>query len=336
VSINTYWICSYATEHGLPTLLGGCNETTDTDRFCQIGRFEAAHYRGHQESIRKSGSESAILFSQRHTTLIPILPILIRTTVATIVAYLGGLTGLLVDNGAKSRSRIICLINCALGALLAVTVLDILPDAMEPLKQFSPQYALVLLIIATGVGWILFWLLGRYVYPVCPACSMGDHHHQKSLLTAGTLLMMMFALSVHSTMDGMAVVVGDEVVHGINLPVFFAVTLHKYPEGLALMLLLMGSGYKKMSAFGWVLVIEGTTELGALAALFLLRGIAPVWMGMTFACIGGGFLYLVLNAFALVRQSTVDDTPSKVPLFAGGAAFMLTGLLIFISNSVPH
>ena len=147
---------------------------------------------------------------------------------------------------------------------------------------------------------------------------------------------MMFALAVHSTMDGAAVVIGDEVVHGVNLPVFFAVTFHKFPEGLALCLLLIGSGYKRRSAFGWTLAIEATTELGAIGALYFLRDVPHVWLGMVFANIGGGFLYLVLNAFGLVRTmpNHQDGKLSRLPVLASGAAFMVTGALIFYMTKI--
>ena len=63
--------------------------------------------------------------------------------------------------------RLSLLVASAMGVLLAVIILDVLPDA----KQFLAWPALLL---ACSSGYFLLWLIGKYVYHVCPACAVND------------------------------------------------------------------------------------------------------------------------------------------------------------------
>lgn len=215
------------------------------------------------------------------------------------------------------------LINAALGALLAIAVLDMIPDA----KELLPWPKVIAGVIS---GYALFWVVGKYIYPVCPACSL-EHIQDSESLLGRTLILLMIALGIHSTMDGAAVVIGDQIEHGVNLPVFFAISFHKFPEGMALVLLLIGAGYRRLPAFLWTTAIEATTELGALAAILFVRGMSSMWLGLTFANIGGGFLYLVLNTFVGRHVTPEAEAAERSPwgkILAGGVAFALTGALI--------
>lgn len=261
----------------------------------------------------------------------PILPILLRTTIATLVAFAGAGVGVSVSGGSKSKLAI--LVNAALGALLSVAVFDILPDAKESLNWTQ-------LATGTASGFVLFWVIGKYVYPVCPACAgsqmsetkIGSQH---SSVLSRSLVLMMVTLGIHSTMDGAAVVIGDEMAHGINIPIFFAVSFHKFPEGMALLLLLIGAGYTKRSAFFWTIGIETTTEIGALLALLLVMHLNPTGLGLLSANIAGGFIYLVVNTFLFSHHTTGDQLSpraERLKYTATGAAFAVTGLIIFVSQ----
>ena len=61
--------------------------------------------------------------------------LLLRSTIATLVAFTGGALGVLLGDAAAERLRV--LVYAAMGALLAVTVFDVLPDAKDlPKKLF--------------------------------------------------------------------------------------------------------------------------------------------------------------------------------------------------------
>jgi zinc and cadmium transporter len=200
--------------------------------------------------------------------------ILLRSTIATVVAWIGAVIGFAL--GSKVSKRLDYLVTAALGALLAVTIFDILPDAAK--------------------------LLRLPVFPICPACSSPADDNMVQTKLTRTVVLLTVALGVHSTMDGAAVVIGDTLAHGANTAIFFAVSLHKLPEGIALVLLLIGAGLSRRSALIYSICVETATELGALIALFLVTRLPEAALGMIFANIGGGFLYLVSSTLLLERN----------------------------------
>lgn len=240
-----------------------------------------------------------------------------------LIAFGGGAVGIMLGKFAPRRLNL--LVYAAMGALLAVTVFDVLPDAKALLSW--PAF-----LLAGASGYGLFWVLGKYVYHICPACAVGAFDKATTERLGQTVVLLMIALGLHSAMDGVAVVVGDEIVGHPNLALLLAVSFHKFPEGLALALLLLGAGYSRRTALLWTLGIESTTELGALAAVFGLRDLPLPRLGLLFAHVGGGFVYLVvttLGVFARPRGTRFGEERT-IPLFAsGGLAFTLTAGLIW-------
>lgn len=249
--------------------------------------------------------------------------LLMRSTIAMLIAFGGGALG--VALGQVAPRRLTLLVYAAMGTLLAVTLFDILPDAKELLSW--PAF-----LLAGLSGYGLFWVLGKYVYHICPACSIGAFDQATTERLGQTVVLLMIALSIHSTMDGLAVVVGDEVVGHPNLALLIAVSFHKFPEGLALAVLLLGAGYSRRTALFWTMGIESTTEIGALLGIFGLRHASLMHLGLLFANVGGGFVYLIVSTLGLWTRPRQAQTiePSNSPFFlSGGLAFALMGCLIW-------
>ena len=213
-----------------------------------------------------------------------------------------------------------------MGALLAVTAFDILPDAKE-LLAWPPFLA------ATASGYGLFWALGKYVYHICPACSISAFDQATTERLGQSVLLLMVALGLHSTMDGIAVVTGDRVTGHPDLALLFAVSFHKLPEGLALALLLLGAGYSRCAALLWTFAIESTTEIGALVGVLGLRHVSLFHLGLVFAHVGGGFIYLIVTTLGLFSQHRTRRSafPLVLPLVASsGTAFAFTASLMLL------
>jgi len=222
--------------------------------------------------------------------------VLLRTTIATIIALAGGLLGIYLSSVVKAWVNI--LVYSAMGVLLAVTVFDILPDAKGLLSW-------PIFLIATTSGYAVFWILGKFVYHVCPSCAISAFDETTTRSLGQSVILLMIALGVHCTMDGVAVVVGDDITGRLNVGVMFGVTFHKLPEGLALGLLLLGAGYTRKTAMLWVLAIELTTEIGGLVGVLALQHASLFWLGAVFANAGGGFIYLIVNtAESFLNQSS--------------------------------
>ena len=196
--------------------------------------------------------------------------------------------GSLVATGLKKVSHLgLCLlISFAAGALLAVSLFDILPEAVEAVGLTKG-------LVGFGSGYLLFFLITKFVFHVCPACAAT---HTEVNFKAVTVAMVA-ALSVHSFMDGLAIAGGSSSGSAVGLLILMAVVYHKFPEGMALSLVAVGSGMSRARAFFLSCLIEGsTTIVGGIAGFFIPALGGSLWTGYALAHVGGGFVFLVLHA----------------------------------------
>lgn len=221
------------------------------------------------------------------------------------MAFAGGALG--VSLGKVAPHHMKALVYTAMAALLGVTLFDVLPDAKSLLNW--PQF-----LIAGASGYALFWAVSKYVYHICPSCSISSFDQQTTERLGQNVVLLMIALGIHSMMDGAAVVVGDRISAHPDLALLVAVSVHKLPEGLALALLLLGAGYSRRSAMLWTIAIESSTEFGALIGVLSLRHASLFYMGLLFAHVGGSFIYLIVTTLGLfttmrARRPRKTETP---------------------------
>lgn len=182
-----------------------------------------------------------------------------------------------------SHHRLCGLISLAAGTLLGVTVFVIVPEAAETMPGWE-------LGLALASGYVVFFLISKYVYHVCPACAASHFDEATTHRFSEIAGALVIALGVHSTMDGVALA----TEHGDHSSMLLAICIHKVPEGLALGALLLGAGYRRWRAVVWVAMVESTTLLGGLiGAVAAPEGF---WLGAVLAHAGGGFIFLAAHA----------------------------------------
>jgi len=158
-------------------------------------------------------------------------------------------------------------------------------------SDLNPIY----LILSLFSGYAVFYLIGKYYFHVCPACAASHFDENTTKKFNEIALVMITALSFHSFMDGLAMAVpsGNDHDHSV----FGAVLAHKFPEGLALASLLIGSNYNKVKVLVVVLAVEFTTVIGGLSFYFFsLDQLGRNTLLIIEAHLAGGFVYLALHA----------------------------------------
>jgi zinc transporter ZupT len=195
-----------------------------------------------------------------------------------------------------SHRRLCALISLGAGTLLGVTVFAILPECFAALHWWGT-------VIALASGYLLFAVITKYVYHVCPACAASHFDEATTHRFSEIAAAMMIALAVHCTADGIALAAGHEAnaSHALggrvlDLSLVIAICVHKVPEGLALGALLLGAGFRRTQTLQWVAAVEATTLLGGVVGWLLLRDISAVWLDAVVAHVGGGFLFLAAHA----------------------------------------
>jgi len=213
---------------------------------------------------------------------------LFRVGLAFTLALAGGATSSLF---AVSHKRLCRLISFAAGTLLGVTLFSIVPEIYVSMPVWQLSVALV-------SGYLLFLLISRYVFHVCPACAASHFDEATTHRFSEIATAMVIALALHSTMDGLALALGKEsaLAGRVDASLLLAICVHKVPEGLALCALLVASGLSRIVALGWVAAVEATTLLGGVIGIWIGPRIPNVWLDMILAHVGGGFIFLAIHA----------------------------------------
>ncbi len=240
--------------------------------------------------------------------------------------------GLAVGGGAlgasvgTSHKRLCALISLGAGTLLGVTVFAILPECWAGLTWWG-------LLGALASGYLLFAVISKYVYHVCPACAASHFDEATTHRFSEIAAAMMLALAIHCTADGIAIAAGREaqaanVAGGrvLDLSLVMAICVHKVPEGLALGALLLGAGLSRSGVMIRVASVEATTLLGGLLGWLFLQRISAVWLDAVVAHVGGGFLFLAIHA---VLGEILKHHKALV-LASFGIGFGAIGVLTFL------
>ena len=232
-----------------------------------------------------------------------------------------GLGALLAITFGVSHRNLCALISFAAGTLFATTVIHIIPEA-------SASLPLIAVLLALASGYFLFYFLSRFVFHVCPACAASHFDEQTAANFRSVALLLAVALGIHCIMDGIAIALGEELARRANWSIFLTITVHKFPEGLALGALLLKSGFNRARSLFVTSALESLTLLGWVLGSFLLQGI-PVgsWFYLGLLHIGGGFVYLALHA--VFNES--KEHSSRYILFL----FLLGIALVSLTNLIP-
>ncbi len=247
-----------------------------------------------------------------------IVAILLRTVVAFFIVLAGGAASALM---ARTHKRLCALISLGAGTLLGVTVFAIVPECLETLRIWQ-------LALAAATGYGLFAVITKYVFHVCPACAASHFDEATTHRFAEIALAMMVALSIHCTVDGLALAAGHEETganaHMLDAAMMFAICVHKAPEGMALGALLLGAGFAPAKMLWMVAAVEATTILGGLLGYSVLHGVSEFWLGAALANAGGGFLFLAIHA--ILGEIWKHHKRIVLGFFATG--FLAIGLLV--------
>jgi len=246
-----------------------------------------------------------------------VMPVLLRIFVAFAIAVAaGGLSALV----ARTHKQLCAFISLGAGTLLGVAVCGILPECLEALTWWQ-------FLLGAGSGYLLFAVVSRYVFHICPACAASHFDEVTTHHLAEFAMAMMIALAIHCTVDGLALAVGHEQSGAVDLSVTLAICVHKFPEGLALGALLLGGGFRPKQVLGLVAAVEATTILGGLLGWFELRNVSEVWLALALANAGGGFFYLAIHA--VLGEIFKHHKPLVLGNFAAGFSVIATVILYF-------
>jgi ZIP family zinc transporter/zinc and cadmium transporter len=148
----------------------------------------------------------------------------------------------------------------ALGAgfMLATATVEMIPESIELRGRFAAWLVLL--------GYLIIHF---FEHTVTPHFHFGEETHRDEFVHSHTSYSVLLGLVIHTFFDGIAIASGFLVSSWLGWLIFFAVFLHKIPEGFTVSSVMLASGRSRGIAWGASVILGCSTLAGVLMmALF--------------------------------------------------------------------
>lgn len=208
----------------------------------------------------------------------PFLNVLIFGSLAGLATLLG--ICLIVKKEKWAQQNLIYLISFSAGVLLSFAFNHLLPSALEQNKSA---------LFITLISFLSFYLLEH-------GLSVHECHKEKDCETHQTFTLVTWAgLMVHSLIDGLIIGVGFEVSFSLGILSTLAVLLHRLPDGISSMAVMLYGGYSISQATKYSALVSVITPIGAIFSYFVFKGATGDLVGLLLAVAAGSFLYVAAS-----------------------------------------
>ncbi len=203
------------------------------------------------------------------------------------LSLLGSLGGVIVASSLllftdRIRTRLVpSLVSYAVGALLAVSFLLLLPEALQSLPATQVFSTLL-------VGIIAFFLLEKWV--------LLHHHHDEDHVHehGATATLVIVGDAFHNFIDGATVCAAllSSVPLGINTAI--AVAAHEIPQEVGDVAILLAAGYTRKRALVLNLV-SGLSGVGGAIVAYAAVGLVPAVRPFVLAFSSASLMYIAMS-----------------------------------------
>jgi zinc transporter ZupT len=228
--------------------------------------------------------------------------------VAAIATLFGG--WLVIRFLREGKAHVMRLLSgVAAGYLIAVTLVRVLPEAIEQ-----------------GGDVMMLWALGGFVlvhaieHGISPHFHYGEETHVH-IGTSMTGVLALVGLSLHSMMDGMAITAAIRSHSNLGMLVFVGILLHRIPEGGTISSIFLARGFGARGAMMAALVLALAALLGSIGQGWLRIPLGPV-LGVT-----AGLGIYVASSDLLPEAQKEKGWKSTLSLVAGVAILMISSAL---------
>ncbi|HEX4857514.1 MAG TPA: ZIP family metal transporter [Usitatibacteraceae bacterium] len=236
------------------------------------------------------------------------------------------------------------IVSYAVGALLGVVFLDLLPHIFESGNDHH-----------LAAGWILAGILAFFVMEKLvlwrhdhdhagaaeAAIAAADHGHAHHHAHAGShgdhgraasAWTIIIGDGFHNFTDGFAIATAFMADTRLGIVTALAIVAHELPQELGDFLVLVHSGFSRARAMFWNIMSSIATVLGALLAYFALQTFSG--MSTVFLCIAASSMIYVAIADlipGLHRKSAIGDSLVQFALIALGV-----GSIVVVQTLISH
>jgi zinc and cadmium transporter len=204
------------------------------------------------------------------------------------------------------------LVSFSVGILLAVALLDLLPEALRRLSPFSVCATLLL-----GIG--LFFLLEKL--------ALWRHDHAtagRAAAPAATGLMILVGDAVHNFVDGILIAVAFLQDTALGISTAIAIIAHEIPQEVGDFMILLSSGYSRLRALILNALASLTAVAGGLVGWAALKNVDEV-IPYALTIASASFIYVAIADLipALQQHRRPLDFAMQFSLLGSGVAVVL-------------
>jgi zinc and cadmium transporter len=213
----------------------------------------------------------------------PVVPVLLVAVGLSILGSIGGLllacTLLLFKDSVRVR-LVPWLVSFAVGTLLGVALLDLLPESLESLE---PTVAFGTLLVAI----LAFFTFEKYL--------LWRHcHHDHCDLHRSAAPLILIGDAFHNFIDGAVIAAATYISVPLGVTTALAVATHEIPQEVGDFAILLGAGYSRIRAL-WLNVLSGLSAVAGVLVAGVMVGRAPLLLPYFLPVAAASFLYVAMS-----------------------------------------
>lgn len=240
----------------------------------------------------------------------PLFSLLALSFIGSVAGIIGGVVFLFKKDWAEAlASRAIPL---AAGVLLAVSLLDLAPEAVDIIG--NQTFSIILIVF------VVFFLIERFLFYL-------HHHHYEDAHghdVETTVPLVIFGDTIHNFLDGVAIAASFMVNPSLGLIVAASTFLHETPHEIADFGILLSAGWTRKRAFFANFLSALATFPGAILTFYFAEKI-EAGIGVLLAVSAGLFLYVATTDFLPEVSHAPRGTSRRQALF------LIIGILIIVA-----
>ncbi len=227
----------------------------------------------------------------------PLTAILIAAG-AFISALAGGLLAL------RATRRVGLIIAVGAGIRIGAALFDLVPESVDHLGG-----SLDAAMLSTAVGFLAFYAIEKLTllhvgHETATELEHGESAHRHvGVIGAG-------GMSLHSSLDGVALAAGLTVGGGLGLVIAAVVIIHRFSDGVGIVSLLLAAHFSRAQAYRWVTYVAVAPVIGMVIGLLL--PLPDTVLGAMLGMFAGFFLYI--GAAELLPEAHRSDRSRLVVL----------------------
>jgi zinc and cadmium transporter len=200
-------------------------------------------------------------------------PILLSLLLGLTAAAANVFGGAIIVQRHWEHSYLKYFVALGAGFMLATALVEVYPASLA-LRGKSAAF-----LVLAG-----YLIIHFFEHTVTPHFHFGEETHKEQFIHGHKGYSVLMGLIIHTFFDGIAIASGFLVSNWLGWIIFFAIFLHKIPEGFTVASVMLASGRSRGIAWGASMVLGAATFAGVLTMVLLRREVSfglPLSAGVT-------------------------------------------------------